>query len=258
MSFKAIGHRLPRLVSEPLFGDRDKYGYQPSEKDPCWIEYKQVVHGLYNQTQREGIGKTVNDAGYRILECIELDGLKVLEVGPGNLHHLKFWTGVPSKYVLIDLYQDFLQTASQKLAEKGIPFETRLTSREHHGSLPSLDSEFDLIISFYSFEHLYPFSQHLHELRRVLKPGGMIMGAIPAEGGLGWGFGRMLTTRRWFKRNTNINPDKIISWEHPNMADEILNSLESLMERDLLAFWPTRVPSIDLNLVIKFIFRKTQ
>ena len=91
---------------------------------------------------------------------------------------------------------------------------------------------------------------------RVLRPGGKIVGAIPAEGGLAWGLGRYLTSRRWLKNNTNINPDKIICWEHPTMADEILSCLSDEMDIQKLSYWPLRVPVIDFNLVLKFIFSK--
>lgn len=83
-----------------------------------------------------------------------------------------------------------------------------------------------MIVSFYSFEHLYPFPVYLKGLLRGLKHGGMLVGAIPCEGGLLWGAGRYATSRIWLKRHTNINPDKIICWEHPNFADTVLNALD--------------------------------
>jgi len=89
-----------------------------------------------------------------------------------------------------------------------------------------------------------------------LKPGGKIIGAIPAEGGLAWGLGRYLTSRRWLKKNTNIDPDKIICWEHPTMADEILNAMKDKMALECAKFWPLKVPVIDVNLVIQFVFTK--
>jgi SAM-dependent methyltransferase len=258
MKHHAFGHRLPLFISAPLFGDRDKYGYQPIEDDPSWVEYKSVLHKFYNETQMDGVGQFVNDAGYQVLQNIPLDEQKVLEIGPGDLRHLPYWQGLPDKYVIVDLYEEFLQTASEKLSEKNIPFEKRLTSRAEKGSLPSKDNEFDLIVTFYSLEHLYPFKDHLMEMLRVLKPGGRIVGAIPAEGGFAWGLGRYLTSRRWFKSNTNVDPDKIISWEHPTMSDEIISTMHDNMDQEALSFWPLRAPMIDVNLIIKFIYRKPE
>ena len=65
----------------------------------------------------------------------------------------------------------------------------------------------------------------LKEFNRILKKNGIIVGAIPNEGGMAWGFGRYLTTRRYTKK-FNINYDKIICWEHPNFADFIFESFQ--------------------------------
>ena len=90
---------------------------------------------------------------------------------------------------------------------------------------------------------------------KVLKKGGLLIGAIPSEGGLAWGLGRYLTSRRWLIRNTNINPDKIICWEHPNFAEEILDTLDGNMGKICLDYWPFKFHSLDLNLILKFIYK---
>jgi hypothetical protein len=67
----------------------------------------------------------------------------------------------------------------------------------------------------------------------------------------------LLTSRRWLKKNTGIDPDKIICWEHPNYADEILAELDQGMARHRVEYWPfSWLPHLDLNLVIRFIYRK--
>ena len=92
---------------------------------------------------------------------------------------------------------------------------------------------------------------------RILKPSGTLIGAIPAEGGLAWGGGRMITSRRWFKKNTRINPDKIICWEHPNFADQIIDELDQVFDRKTLVHWPLRWPPVlDVNLVLRFHYLK--
>jgi hypothetical protein len=82
------------------------------------------------------------------------------------------------------------------------------------------------------------------------------VGAIPCEGGMAWGLGRFLTSRRWLMANTTINPDKLICWEHPNFADFILNTLNKKGLKQHLSFWPFVIPSIDINLIAKFVFKK--
>jgi hypothetical protein len=91
---------------------------------------------------------------------------------------------------------------------------------------------------------------------RVLKKEGKIIGAIPGEGGLTWGAGRFVTSRRWLKKNTTINPDKIICWEHPNFADSILKTMDNTMRQCYISYWPFSIRLIDLNLLIKFVYEK--
>lgn len=82
------------------------------------------------------------------------------------------------------------------------------------------------------------------------------MGSIPAEGGIAWGLGRFLTTRRWFHKNTTIDPDKIICWEHPNFAPQIISELSKYFTQVKLSFWPLKIAILDINLTVSFIFKK--
>jgi SAM-dependent methyltransferase len=113
-----------------------------------------------------------------------------------------------------------------------------------------------LIISFYSLEHLYPLDEYADEFKRILRPGGQLVGGIPCEGGLAWGAGRFLTSRLYIHRNSGINPDKIYCWEHPNFAEDILQGLERHFELVRIRFWPLHFPLIDFNLICSFIARK--
>ena len=175
---------------------------------------------------------------------------KVLEIGAGDIRHMKYWKNKPKFYSLADISKDMMKFAEQRLQNKNIPFDSILLNRDE--KLPLNDNSIDIIISFYSLEHLFPLSNYLKEMKRVLKKGGTLIGAIPSEGGVAWGLGRMITSRRWFKKNTSIDPDKIICWEHPNFADEIISSLDNDFCKKKLKWYPFRLPSVDMNLIIQF------
>ena len=148
------------------------------------------------------------------------------------------------------------QTAT-RLTEGGIKNVPLLLERDNFGKLPGIsDERFDIILSFYSMEHLYPLETYLNSMLKILRPGGLLLGAIPTEGGLGWGLGRYLTSRRWLKKRTKVNLQKVICWEHPNFAEGVLKMLDKKMTRKQISFWPLLVPSIDLNLVVRFIYKK--
>lgn len=68
----------------------------------------------------------------------------------------------------------------------------------------------------------------------------------------------MLTSRRWFKKNTQIDPDKIICWEHPNFADHVIAELDQLFQRQSVVHWPLPwLPVLDVNLIIRFHYLKS-
>jgi SAM-dependent methyltransferase len=261
--------KLPACFSVPLFGDRERWGFVPVENDPCWREWTdQVYSAFYYANQKGGVGNYINNAGYGILKGGDLSGMRVLEIGPGEIRHLPQWfpnsfserqgqgRAIPyPQYVIADIRQDMLDRSVAVLKNAGLPCETQLLQRSQT-ALPFADGEFDRIITFYALEHVYPLGPYLDEMKRILKPGGKLIGAIPAEGGLAWGLGRFLTSRRWLKKNTNIDPDKLICWEHPNFANYILSELSERFDQVCRQYWPFRFPCVDLNLIVNFIYRK--
>jgi SAM-dependent methyltransferase len=257
MNHFAIGHRLPRVLSVPLFGNRERFGLSIQPDDPCWKEWERTNLQFYYSTQKRSIGASVNNAGYTVMSDLNIDSKCVLEIGPGEINHITNWRGVPASYVVADVQQEMLSISSKTLEEHGIKHSCTLLEKTKAGHLPFDNQEFDVIVSFYSLEHLHPLDVYLEEMLRVLKEGGSFVGAIPCEGGLAWGIGRFFTSRRWLKRHTSINPNKIVCWEHPNFADRILIALDTSMNCRSLKYWPLDIiPSIDLNLVVLFVYEK--
>ena len=252
-----IRNLLPKSLRTSLWGDRERWGLTPVPEDVCWKEWQGRSTDFYKENQREGIGTRVNDAGYEVMSSIDLAGKRVLEIGAGDIRHMKFWRDEPAEYVLADVSDEMMALAKKRVEERGISYRT--ISVERNQPLALEDASVDVIVSFYSLEHLYPLRPYLDEFKRLLKPGGHLVGAIPAEGGLAWGSGRMLTSRRWFKKNTTIDPDKIICWEHPNFADQILGELDQVFKREAVEHWPLGwLPLLDLNLVIRFLYLKSE
>jgi SAM-dependent methyltransferase len=246
---------FPRSISSRLWGDRKRWGLVFQPDDACWQEWQGISAKAYMITQRNALGSILLNAGYSVMSNINMTGQRVLEIGPGDIQHIDFWRGRPSEYLIADIHPEMLSIAEHKLQIADIPLRSLLVNRGE--LLPIEDSSVDIIISFNSLEHLYPLASYLSEFSRVLRPGGSLIGAIPAEGGLAWGLGRMLTTRRWFIKNTSIDLDKIICWEHPNFADQIVKELDHSFKRKSLTLWPMKMlPFLDLNLVIRFLYYK--
>jgi len=257
MKYPAIGHRLPDFLTSPLFGNRKRFGLSIKSDDACWQEWTKTYLTFYDTTQKQSsIGSWVNNAGYQIMSSIPLEGLKILEIGPGDLNHIDVWWGKPESFSMVDVQTAMLDRAAMKLSRAGVKYSAVHINPDTYEQLPFDENEFDMVLSFYSLEHLHPITTYLYDMLRVLKPKGKLVGAIPCEGGLAWGAGRFLTSRRWLLKHTNIDPDKIICWEHPNFADHILETMDRYMLQVKLAFWPMNLPCVDLNLVAKFIYEK--
>ncbi len=245
---------IPNFLSKKLWGDRLKYGIQPVIEDPQWIEWQERQLEFYKLNQRKGIGSFVNDSGYSVMDEIDLKEKCVLEFGPGDFRHHKFWKSKPRKYIIADVHEGMMQIASSVLQKDNISFEPFLIERNE--KLPLSKNSVDIIVSFYSLEHLYPLENYLEEMKYYLKPDGIIVGAIPAEGGLLWALGRFLTSRQWLHKNTNIDYDKLICWEHPNYADFILKKLDQNFLRSFLKSWPLGIlPILDCNLTFRFCYK---
>jgi SAM-dependent methyltransferase len=256
---KCYARYLPYALRKPLFGDRRRFGTVPVEADTDWREWQARYMDFYTSTQKGGIGKRINDAGYVVLSRITLDNKVVCEVGPGALPHLAYWQGRPREYIAVDISEAFLEKTAEIFAAAGHGrFRPVVMSRASH-LLPIADASVDVVLSFYSLEHFTPLNGYLAEFRRILKPGGLMVGAVPNEGGLAWGLGRYLTSRRWIHRHTTIDYDKIICWEHPNFTDEIFTALAAQFNRQYRRMFPLPwLPAADLNLVTKFIYQKPE
>lgn len=250
-----IRNVLPQFITKVLFGDRNQFGICPDTTDGDWLVWQEKAFSdFYNNTQQTGIGNWVCNLAYPVVEKVDFRGKQALEVGPGIIRHLEYVKSKPAQYAICDINEDVLNMSEKQLRAAEIPCETILLARESGSELPFADESFDVVISFNSLEHLHPLDGYLVEIKRILKRGGQLVGGIPCEGGLAWGLGRFLTTRRYVHKNYGINYDKIICWEHPNFADFIIERLDAHFEKEHLKLHPFPWLPIDFNLVTSFIY----
>ena len=253
---KCYAQLLPERLKIPLFGDRGQHGLVPDQADHDWLEWISRYNDFYVSTQKGGVGKIVNDAGYHVLKQVDIADKIVCEIGPGFIAHKPCWNGIPREFIALDVSDSFLSDTASRL--QGVcPLRMEKVVRDDPRT-PLADDSVDVLLSFYSLEHLTPLDAHLSEFHRILKPGGLLVGAVPNEGGLAWGLGRYLTSRRWIQKNTGIDYDKIICWEHPNFIDRIIGELDRQFTRKYCTMYPLPLlPLADLNLVTKFIYQKS-
>ena len=249
---------FPEYISNILWGNRKQFGFIPDINDLDWKVWEEKGYSdFYINTQHKGVGKWVANLSYPVISRLNFDHKRVVEVGPGIMRHLSYMNTRPEKYVICDVAEKFLEVGRSQLEEMSIPCESILLKRKENFSLPIPNNSFDVVLLFNSLEHLNPIDEHLMEFQRILKHNGQIVGGIPCEGGLAWGLGRFLTTRRYVHKNYKINYDKIICWEHPNFADFIIDRLDAHFKRDHLKLHPFSWLPMDFNLVASFIYTRS-
>ena len=79
---------------------------------------------------------------------------------------------VPERVVGVDIAESILHTARRATSQAGVAPDLVRANLER---LPLGDSEFDLVVSIQTIEHLLDPAAGLRELARVLKPGGTLL-----------------------------------------------------------------------------------
>ena len=158
---------MPDFIKDQLWGDRKKWGSKPNILDEDWSSWQSTYDAFYSDNQRDGIGLKINDTGYQILAEEDFTGKVVLEIGPGDIRHMKFWQSKPTKYLLADIDIIMLYKGEKILKTNDIPLESVLLERSQ--MLPFQDNSIDYIVTFYSLEHIDPIDYYLLELKRILK-----------------------------------------------------------------------------------------
>jgi SAM-dependent methyltransferase len=170
---------------------------------------------------------------------------RTLELGPGNGSHLKLedldaheeYVGLELRASLAEQISDHHPNLRVVVGDCQEPFD-----------LPS--DHFDRVLAIHVFEHLDNLPATLGEVDRVLRPGGRLSVVVPCEGGRVYGLGRRLTVQRQFEKRYGVPYDDVIRSEHINTAREILEELDSRFQIEEQTYFPARVPSLELNVVL--------
>jgi len=247
---------LPYSIKKILFGDRKQFGTKCDYKDPEYLDWSKNYLKFYEDNQKGSIGKKVNHFGFKIVKSLCYKGKVLVELGPGLIEHIDYNAEYPDQYILVDIDRQFLTASSELLGKKGYNSIQEVLIQPGSIELPFEDNSIDIILTFHQLEHVCELEEYLVELKRVLKPDGILAGAVPTEGGVAWGVGRFLTSRRYVKKNMDFNYDKIICWEHPNFVDKIRKLMLKHFTPIKLRKRPFAFLPFDFNLSFSFILRK--
>lgn len=177
-------------------------------------------------------------------------GLRTLDLGAGLGEHLEFEDGREGEYVALELRPEMAAEIATNY-----PYVRTVSGDVEHG-LEFEDEYFDRVVAIHVLEHLPNLPAALDELRRVVKPRGVLSIVLPCEGGFGYALGRRVTTQRLFEKRYGVSYDWAIKSEHVNVLPEITDELDARFDRHETEWFPLRLPSMHTNLCCGLTYRR--
>ena len=156
--------------------------------------------------------------------------LSYLELGCGNLNHLKYQKFFNS-YDVVEPNKTYINDASNLRKNKIKNFYN--TIFDIRGN-----KVYDRIISIAVLEHLSDLPKVLKKSNSLLKSDGLFQAGIPAEGGYFWKLASNLTTGLSFKIRTGLNYSKLMKYEHLNTAEEIITLANFFFKEVKIKYYP--------------------
>ena len=174
---------------------------------------------------------------------------RTLEIGAGLGAHLEFEDLARQQYYAVELREELADNLGERF-----PTVTTLVA-DCQKRLPFDDGFFDRVLAIHVLEHLPDLPAALDEVSRVLAPDGRFVAVIPCEGGLVYSLARRVTSQRLFEREFGRDYDWFIRYEHINLPWEIESELEKRFRIADSRYFPFRLPSVTVNLVIGLTMR---
>ncbi|WP_318386158.1 class I SAM-dependent methyltransferase [Enterobacter sp.] len=223
------------------------------DEDKAWLDWRNNFHALYdNANYSSSLQSKVMHSSHRLLErpFTAADHFSnVLEVGAGTGEHTQFLKHSFDRYVISDQDAKTLDVAKSKIDPKNLDkFAFEVQTGE---SINYPDGSFDRVIAAHVLEHIYQPHLAIKEWCRVVKNGGTLSILLPTDPGMAWRFGRMLGPRKQAYA-AGIAYDYVMAREHVNSCVNLIAILRHYFPERKEAWWPTPVPSVDLNLFYAF------
>jgi SAM-dependent methyltransferase len=169
---------------------------------------------------------------------------RVLEIGAGLGEHIEYENLSGVEYHALELREEMAACIRERFPT------VKTVVGDIQEALPFPRYYFDRVIAIHVLEHLPNLPAAVKEIHRVLSPSGRFDVVIPCEGGLAYTLARRISAQRIFEQRYRMPYDWFVRSEHINMPNEIFGELTQYFHRDRSRYFPLRVPSITVNLVI--------
>jgi len=216
--------------------------------EPDLGTYNERLAGAYDDLNYgQSLAGHVMRRGHVLLERFgpERHFSQVVEVGAGAGEHLGFVRHTFDQYLMTDWNDIRLAHA-----RKALPHDLRsrvAVRREDATQLSLDDNSVDRLVACHILEHLYRPHEVMREWFRVLRRGGVMSILLPCDPGLAWRLGRMLGPRANAQR-AGIDYDYWMAREHVNPIGNLVTFIRYYFSDIHETWYPTRIPSTDLNL----------
>lgn len=137
----------------------------------------------------------------------------LLEVGAGTLNHLAY-EGEQSRYDIVEPFEELFEGFENELAKVGTVYAST-------HDVP-LNEPYNHIISVATFEHMLDLPAEMAAISDRLSDEGLVQVGIPSEGGLLWFMSWKFVTGLSFRLRRGLSYATIMTHEHVNNCDEIL------------------------------------
>lgn len=222
------------------------------QEDAEWLNWRNRFSSLYDSLNySRGLQGFVMREGHKLLEKRYVKNhkfSKVLEIGAGCGEHTQFVRHEFDEYHLTDLNPNVLAYAKKNLDSNNLTKYQFSVQGETDLHYPN--EVFDRVIAAHVLEHIYKPHLALLEWKRVIKHGGTISVLIPCDPGILWRIGRIFARKKM--TNLGLNYDYIMAREHVNPCNNLIVLLQHIFPNSHATWWPSYVPSIDMNLFFAF------
>ncbi|MEO5969571.1 MAG: class I SAM-dependent methyltransferase [Bdellovibrionia bacterium] len=170
-------------------------------------------------------------------------GCKTLEIGAGLGEHLRYENLEIQDYYCLEYREEFC-----KEIRKIYPAE-KVYCGDIEKKQPWPDASFDRLIAIHILEHLRNLPAALVEIKRLLKPDGVLDIVIPCEGTLAYSVARKISAERLFRNHFKMDYTPIVRNEHVSQYHELRMWILKFFRVEKSVMFPFRIPVAAINLV---------
>ena len=205
---------------------------------------------VYDRVLYKGLEGFVMDRGHKLMEKYHCSNKVILEIGPGSQPHIKWMNQKDiEKYIVLDTKEQLKKIKANKdFKDKlvKIPIQNKQMLLKYKGKI-------DRVIANHVMEHINDPESFLLDMTAMLKKDGVFSIGLPADPGLLWRFGQLISMKKAMKvygYKSKEAKDLMWSREHVNAIQRLIAIIKYYFSDIKCSWFPAIIPFINLNLLV--------